>query len=61
MLHRKPLECPACGHEHVARRTLRPRVEAGKVRPGGIQWTCRLCEYRWMASMAPTADDWEIA
>lgn len=43
----RPVECPACGHERVAR--LPPQVQsaAGRLRIGITEWMCQLCSYTW--------------
>jgi transcription elongation factor Elf1 len=43
----RPLECPECGHERLARRPVRRRSESGVLRPGISEWICQLCAYAW--------------
>jgi transposase-like protein len=52
MAHR-PLECPACGHERIARRGAPGRMATGSLRIETTQWSCQLCAYSWTHPLAP--------
>ena len=52
MPERTPVECPACGHHRIARRTQPPR-EYGALHPREARWTCGLCGYVWTQPEPP--------
>lgn len=54
-LHR-PLECPACGHERIVRRSEELRAESGQIRVRVPVWECGLCDYRWSAARGGRPD-----
>jgi transposase-like protein len=56
MLQSRPLECPACGHERIARRPMRRRTETVSRSTGVVDWNCQLCGYWWSYPMARRAD-----
>lgn len=49
----RPLECPACGHERIARRPQRLQSETRALRVEITEWICQLCDYTWSLPRAP--------
>lgn len=43
----RPMECPACGHERVARRNPPHQAWTGRPRVSPAEWICQLCSYAW--------------
>lgn len=43
----RPVECPACGHEHLRRRSqVEPATESFWSKRAD-EWICGLCRYEW--------------
>lgn len=55
----RPLECPACGHERIARRPPRLQSEVRPPRTGITEWICQLCSYTWSRPGVPRHPVWE--
>lgn len=53
MVHQRPLECPACGHERIARRPVTRRTETHVLRVKASEWWCQLCAYSWSYPISP--------
>ena len=61
-MSRRPTECPACGHERIARRNPSQLVgSGGPSRRVPVEWSCQLCSYSWTPNPLPSEDHWEIA
>lgn len=62
MRNRRPLECPACGHDRIVERRQELHTETGQLRVRLPRWVCGLCRYQWsMPTRAAHADEWKRA
>ena len=59
MPHARPMECPACGHERIARRRQRLQADPLTLRVGTTEWACQLCDYTWSRPAAAPRPVWE--
>lgn len=57
MSYLRPPECPACGHERIARRPQPRRTETGALRVTIAEWTCQLCDYAWSYPIRARRDE----
>ena len=44
---KRPVECPACGHEYLHRRSRSDQIADGFAAQRPDEWVCGLCRYEW--------------